>query len=212
MTQKLYLGVALSALLVSGALAQQPAPGPQPSANPPAGAQDKTSPPPAAAQDKASPPPAAAPGKASPAPAAAENKSGAKAEFVMSQKPDQWLASKFKGTDVLGSDNKKIGDVSDILFDKSGKIEAFVISVGGFLGMGTKDVALAPQSFDVVPGSNGSADKLKLSMTKDQLKEAKNFEPYQPPRATTTGSSPGGSSMVGSRPLGGAPAGGGMGR
>ena len=43
----------------------------------------------------------------------------------MSQKPDQWLASKFKGTDVIGSDDKKIGDVSDILFDKDGKIEAY---------------------------------------------------------------------------------------
>jgi len=113
---------------------------------------------------------------------------------------------------VIGADDKKIGDVTDILFEKSGKIEAYVVSVGGFLGMGSKDVALAPQSFDVVPGSNGSADKLKLSMTKDQLKEAQNFQPYQPPRpAATTGSGrPGGSPMGSSRPLGGAPAG--MGR
>jgi sporulation protein YlmC with PRC-barrel domain len=180
MTQKLYLGVALSALLVSGALAQQPSPGPQPSANPPAAAQDKTSPPPAAAQDKASP-----------TPAAAENKSGAKAEFVMSQKPDQWLASKFKGTDVLGSDNKKIGDVSDILFDKSGKIEAFVVSVGGFLGMGAKEVALAPSAFEVVPGDKGGSDKLKVALTTDELKQAQNFARYSPPRpASTTGSAP----------------------
>ncbi len=66
--------------------------------------------------------------------------------------------------------------------------------------MGSKDVALAPKSFDVVPGWNGSADKLKLSMTKDQLKQAQNFKSYQPPRPTTTGSSPGG--MAGPRPLG----------
>ena len=52
MTQKLYLGVALSALLVSGALAQQPSPGPQPSASPPAATQDKASAPPAAAQER----------------------------------------------------------------------------------------------------------------------------------------------------------------
>src|ERR1035437_7177084 len=53
------------------------------------------------------------PSMSQPAPATAPN-------FVASQKPDQWLASKFKGTDVLGADNQKIGDVSDILFDKSG--------------------------------------------------------------------------------------------
>ena len=109
------------------------------------------------------------------------------AQFVSTQKPEQWLASKFKGTDVVGADNAKIGDVSDILFDKSGKIEAFIVSVGGFLGMGAKDVALAPSAFDVIAGdkSKNESDKLKLTMTKDQLKQAANFEPYNPPRATT---------------------------
>lgn len=109
----------------------------------------------------------------------------------MSQKPDQWLASKFKGTDVIGADSKTIGDVTDILFDKTGKIEGYVISVGGFLGMGSKEVALAPSSFEVVPGQNGATDKLRLSITKDELKQAQNFTPYQPQHpATTTGMGP----------------------
>ena len=74
------------------------------------------------------------------------------AKFVNSQRQDQFLASKFKGTDVVGADDKKIGDVSDILFDKDGKIEAYVVGVGGFLGIGAKDVALAPSAFQVVAG------------------------------------------------------------
>jgi len=122
---------------------------------------------------------------------AGQSQSSGKMNFVSAQKPDQWLATKFKGTDVMGSDNQKIGDVSDILFDKNGKVEAFVISVGGFLGVGSKEVALAPSSFDVVPGQNGSADKLKLAATKDQLKDAQNFARYEPPRPATTGSSSG---------------------
>src|SRR4051812_11304413 len=68
--------------------------------------------------------------------------SATSAKFVNSQRQDQFLASKFKGTDVIGADDKKIGDVSDILFDKDGKIEAYVVGVGGFLGIGSKDVAL----------------------------------------------------------------------
>ena len=109
------------------------------------------------------------------------------AQFVNAQRPDQFLASKFKGTDVIGADNEKIGDVSDILFDKSGKIEAYVVGVGGFLGIGSKDVAIAPSSFQVVAGdkSKNESDKLRLSMTKDQLKQAANFEAYNPPRSTT---------------------------
>jgi len=113
---------------------------------------------------------------------------GGQAQFISSQKPDQLLATKFKGTDVLGSDNQKIGDVSDILFDKSGKIEAYVVSVGGFLGMGAKEVAMAPSSFETVPGDNGGAPKLKTSMTKDQLTNAQNFARYEAPKpAATTG-------------------------
>jgi sporulation protein YlmC with PRC-barrel domain len=154
----------------------------------------------AQAPTSSSPPPPAKSDQAKPA-------TGAQPDLVTAQKPDQWLASKFKGTEVLGADSKKIGSVSDILFDKDGKIEAYVVSVGGFLGVGSKEVAVAPKSFEVMPGSNGGADKLKLAMTEEQLKTAQDFKPYEPPRpVATTGSSPGGHT----RPLGGAP-GGGMG-
>ncbi len=136
------------------------------------------------------------------APTAEQGKSAGKPEFVTAQRPDQWLASKFKGTEIVGADGKKIGAVSDILFDRTGKIEAFVVSVGGFLGMGAKDVALTPASFEVMPGTNGAADKLKLLVSEDELKQAQNFTPYTPPRPATTGAAPGGM-----RPLGGAPTG-----
>jgi len=163
-TKTMMIGAAVSALMVSGALAQSPTPPASSGPTPPAASQ----------------------------PAPGGNTAADKATFVASQKPDQWLASKFKGTAVLGSDNQKIGDVSDILFDKSGQIEAYVISVGGFLGMGAKEVALAPTAFEVVPGDNGGAPKLKTAMTKDELKNAQNFARYEPPRPTTTGAAPGG--------------------
>jgi hypothetical protein len=135
------------------------------------------------------------PSSSSNPPAAALQGTG-KADIVMSQKPDQWLATKFRGTEVVSADNQKIGAVSDILFDKTGKIEAYVVSVGGFLGMGAKDVALAPNSFDVISGQNGTADILKLSLNQDELKQAQNFTPYEPPRPTTTGSGSGGLSSL----------------
>jgi hypothetical protein len=47
--------------------------------------------------------------------------SSGKMNFVSSQKPDQWLATKFKGTDVLGSDNEKIGDVSEYSVRQDGQ-------------------------------------------------------------------------------------------
>lgn len=108
-----------------------------------------------------------------------------KAVVVVEQLPDHWLASKFKGTDVIGLDNAKIGDVNDILFNHDGKVLAYVVGVGGFLGIGSKDVALAPASFQVQPATDRENLKLKLAMTKDELKNVAEFKPYKPPAATT---------------------------
>ncbi|MGE3871258.1 MAG: PRC-barrel domain-containing protein [Pseudorhodoplanes sp.] len=112
----------------------------------------------------------------------------ASGQFVNTQKPDQMLSSKFIGTDVVGSNDEKIGDVSDVLFDKDGKIHAYIVGVGGFLGIGAKDVAISPNSFQVVKGENNAADKLRLSMTKEQLQQTAAFEPFNPAPRTTTGS------------------------
>jgi len=121
-----------------------------------------------------------------------------KATFIHQQTSDQFLASKFKGTDVIGADDVKIGDVSDILFDKDQKILAYVVGVGGFLGIGAKDVAVAPASFQPVAGKDATDMKLRLSMTKDELKAAQAFEPYKPPRPVSSDASP-------TRPMGAPP-------
>src|SRR5258705_8822006 len=89
-----------------------------------------------------------------------------KAQFVEHQAADQMLASKFKGTDVLGPNNEKIGDVTDILFEKDQKVLAYVIGVGGFLGIGSKDVALAPASFPVQPATDKENMKPNPAKTK----------------------------------------------
>jgi hypothetical protein len=128
------------------------------------------------------------------------------AKFIDSQQADQWVFSKFKGTDVLGPQNEHIGDVSDLLFDKQGKIIAMVVGVGGFLGIGEKNVAIDMGAFQVVPADTGSATtgranantdptdvKLKVSWTKEQLKSAPDFQYYKPPsanRAPTNGMAP----------------------
>ena len=57
--------------------------------------------------------------------------------------PDQWQASNLEGMDVYSSNNgDKIGDISDLIFNDSGKLQAVVIGVGGYLGIGERDVAV----------------------------------------------------------------------
>lgn len=54
-----------------------------------------------------------------------------------------WRASKLMGLNVYNEANEKLGDINELLLDKSGKINAVVIGVGGFLGMGEHDIAVS---------------------------------------------------------------------
>jgi hypothetical protein len=129
-------------------------------------------------------------------------------KFIKEQGADQLVFTKFKGTDVLGPDNARVGGVDDLLFDKNGKIIGMVVGVGGFLGLGVKNVAFGMSAFDVIPAdiggdrSNAQANdptsvKLKVSWTKDQLMEAPDFQYFKPamrsatiPPPATTGAAP----------------------
>jgi sporulation protein YlmC with PRC-barrel domain len=54
----------------------------------------------------------------------------------------QWRASKVIGVNVYNDNNEKIGDIQEIIIDKSAKVDNVVLGVGGFLGMGEHYVAV----------------------------------------------------------------------
>ena len=54
-----------------------------------------------------------------------------------------WRASKVVGLNVYNEQNENVGSINDLLMDKNGNVKAAVISVGGFLGMGSRYVAIA---------------------------------------------------------------------
>jgi sporulation protein YlmC with PRC-barrel domain len=62
--------------------------------------------------------------------------------FVTSEAVTQWRAPKLVGVAVYGPDDKQIGKIRDVLIDHDGAAQTVVIGVGGFLGFGTKDVAV----------------------------------------------------------------------
>lgn len=54
----------------------------------------------------------------------------------------EWQASKLIHMNVYNGQNEKIGDIKELLLDRSGKIQAVAVGVGGFIGMGEHDVAV----------------------------------------------------------------------
>ena len=100
----------------------------------------------AIAQTSAPTPPSSAPA----APAATQSSASAPAQVNLSGQ-GKWRTSKVIGVDIYGPDDKKVGDVTEVIVDKSGKVEMVTIGVGGFLGIGSKDVAVP---FDQVTWSD----------------------------------------------------------
>jgi len=73
-----------------------------------------------------------------------------------------WRASKLVGLAVYNDSNEKLGDISEILVDNTGKINAVVVGVGGFLGMGQHDIAV---SFDKLKWVNEPVRSASASST-----------------------------------------------
>jgi len=71
--------------------------------------------------------------------------------------------------------DSKIGEIMDVLVDKDGKITAFIVGVGGFLGAGEKDVAV---HFNTVQFKTKGNNKWYpvMNATKDALKMAPGFK------------------------------------
>lgn len=83
---------------------------------------------------------------------------------------DHWLMSDVYKATVYDANNHKIGQVDNLILNSDGQIKTAVIGVGGFLGVGEKDVAVPFNQLKVA--SQNGTEELTLDMTKDQLKAA----------------------------------------
>jgi sporulation protein YlmC with PRC-barrel domain len=102
----------------------------------------------------------------------------------------QWRASKLIGVNVYNAQNEKLGEISELIVDSSGRLAGAVIGVGGFLGMGEHDVLVplerlkfANQAGKNTTGqSSGNSgkqwypDRAVLNANKDQLKAMPEFK------------------------------------
>ncbi|WP_214469625.1 PRC-barrel domain-containing protein [Mesorhizobium sp. dw_380] len=90
-----------------------------------------------------------------------------------------------------GDNAENIGKVSDVVFDKNGQAKSVVIGVGGFLGVGTKNVAF---DYDKLQWAEKNGDRwLVAQTTTDELKARPDFDSkaYAPaPAPSTTAEAP----------------------
>lgn len=107
--------------------------------------------------------------------------------FLSVQASNQWLASKLIGLPVVGPTNEKIGSISDLVVDQSGSVQAAVVDVGGFLGIGAKTVAIALREMTIT--RTGDGDKATVRLARNELNLAPTFQAYtgEPVTSVKTG-------------------------
>ncbi len=94
--------------------------------------------------------------------------------YLTNQGQDQWLVGNLWNKSVYNAAGKSIGDLNDVLIDKDGKVAALVVGVGGFLGLGEKNVAV---DFDQIKQSGGiSGNRIVVGLSEQDLRNAPAFQ------------------------------------
>jgi hypothetical protein len=86
------------------------------------------------------------------------------------------LGSKLIGLDVYNDGNKDIGTIKDIALNPGGRATAYILSVGGFLGIGDHYVAVNPSAVKVTYSDADKKWHASMNATADQLKAAPEFK------------------------------------
>jgi len=158
--KKLASAAVLFLFVSAGALAQPPSETPQP---PPSA--------PEPAKPEAVPPPPEVTQPAAPAPETAAPKG---AEAVATLPSDSLSVTDYYKQNVYDKSDNSVGEISDVLLDKDGRVMAVIVSVGGFLGLGAKYVSVP---FNALRMTEKDGKRyLVMDTTKDALMSAPGFQ------------------------------------
>jgi sporulation protein YlmC with PRC-barrel domain len=92
--------------------------------------------------------------------------------LIKEQSADQVLSDSLIGMTVYNRDSESIGKIGDLIMNSEGQIIGAVVSVGGFLGLGAKSVALDWNAFEVRPEEEAAY----VEFTESQLRAAPEFK------------------------------------
>jgi len=86
------------------------------------------------------------------------------------------MVSNLVGLDVYNGANEEVGEIKDLVLDSSMKVGGVVLSVGGFLGVGTKYIVVTPDMLTIAYDSTAKVWKATTASTKEQISAAPEFK------------------------------------
>lgn len=107
--------------------------------------------------------------------AATSAASGDTLNYATTQNSSDFRSTKMVGLNVYNSKAEKIGDINDLIIGADGSITHAVVGVGGFLGMGEKNVAVPFRSIKMNRDKDGKLTAM-IDSTKEALKSAPTYK------------------------------------
>ena len=90
-----------------------------------------------------------------------------------------WQAQGVLGREVRSTADENMGRIVDVIVDRAGQVRAAIIDFGGFLGVGSRRIAVDWNAFRFRPDS-ANRDVIALELTRDQVRAAPEYKDKQP--------------------------------
>ena len=115
--------------------------------------------------------------------AATDDRNAVDRETTAAVNRDGWTATQqgemsaenLLGTSVYGANDEDLGEIGDVILTADGQIEAYVVDVGGFLGLGEKPVALDARELQIMRNGNGE-HRIFTRFTEEQLEQQPSYD------------------------------------
>lgn len=109
------------------------------------------------------------------------------ATYLTQQSETQVSANELIGNSIMTAQDENIGEINDLIIEQDGRVVAAVVGVGGFLGIGEKNVALPMDKFTITQNAEGDSVTLTTVETAETLKAAPEYQTLED-QADATGS------------------------
>jgi sporulation protein YlmC with PRC-barrel domain len=94
--------------------------------------------------------------------------------FIVAQEVGQVRVDRVVGKSIVNPQDEDVGRINDLVFDEEGRLVAAVIGVGGFLGIGQRNVAVNWNEIEWTPQDDGEVE-LTIPFSREQLEQAPEF-------------------------------------
>lgn len=96
--------------------------------------------------------------------------------FIVTQEPFQRMAADLIGSDVIGAEGVSVGQITDLLVERHDRIIGLIVGVGGFLGIGEREVGIPIESVLIQPAPDaGELHIVHVALTRIEIEDAREF-------------------------------------